>query len=374
MKIKHKNIFLKTSATPSRNAAGFSLVEVLVSIAITGILSVLVSYALNFMLSSNQKLAKEDNRRVELNRALELIASDVRISKRVNKASSSTATNSADEAITANNAIATNPAVPTFVTTNIPVLYVEIPLATCTAMAAIPADPLDPNTPAIAAAPATDVDRVVYSVETTSKKLFRYGRIPDADGNIDCGSTIKNVPIATNIKQQTVPEAADCVTQLGAGAIRGATDAGSSGLRICVNGSQVAASIFGDFGGNKEFEAKQAVVARATTSSSPSPSPTGSPSPSPTVSPSPSPTVSPSPSPTVSPSPSPTVSPSPSPTVSPSPSPTVSPSPSPTVSPSPSPTVSPSPSPSVSPSPSPTYPPVCLEYAGKSGNCKKWSY
>jgi prepilin-type N-terminal cleavage/methylation domain-containing protein len=271
MKSKYKNIIHQTSAMPHQDTAGFSLVEVLVSIVITGILSILVSFSLNFMLSSNQKLAKEENRRIELNRALEMIASDVRSAKRINKASTSTTTLSTNTATTGaipvNNSISTNPAVPTFGTTNIPALYIEIPLAACAAAAAIPADSSDPNTPAIAAAPettlATSVDRVVYSVETASKKLFRYGRIPDEDGNIGCDSPIKNIPIATNIKQQTVQTAADCVTQLGTDAKRGAEDTSSSGLRVCVNGSQAAISIFGDLDGGNVYEAKQTIAARA---------------------------------------------------------------------------------------------------------------
>jgi prepilin-type N-terminal cleavage/methylation domain-containing protein len=212
MKIKHKNIFHEKSATPSRNAAGFSLVEVLVSIVITGILSVLVSYSLNFMLSSNQKLAKEENRRVELNRALEMINNDVRMSQKVSKTLPTGMTNplGSDDTL---------------------VLYLEVPKTT-----------------------STDTDKVMYYLKTTGNKreVYRRGVIPDANGSIN-SSTVASVLIAREIAN-TVNSAVAAT----------ACDR-DKGFYACVTDNQATVSIAGNLGGgNSPYEATQTIVARAT--------------------------------------------------------------------------------------------------------------
>jgi prepilin-type N-terminal cleavage/methylation domain-containing protein len=72
LKIPESNIY---------NVAGFTLVELLMAISIMGITASLISVAVSSMISSNQNLVKEQNRRVEASRAIDLIANDVKVSQ-----------------------------------------------------------------------------------------------------------------------------------------------------------------------------------------------------------------------------------------------------------------------------------------------------
>ena len=198
------------SPTDSRSA-GFTLVELLVSIAITGIVSTMMSYGIGSMVSSNQKLGVEQSRRVEISRALELISTDIQIATVINPAATVQA------AITASNsANAFNPVINS---SDIPVLYLELP--TC-----------------------GGAERVIYSTRAKSAGdqrfgpniIYRYGRIADENGNINCAST----PVASAaIADRITP--ANSIPTCSSPAI----NSGTNGFYSCVSDNQASIAIFG---------------------------------------------------------------------------------------------------------------------------------
>ncbi|MCY7335517.1 MAG: type II secretion system GspH family protein [Chamaesiphon sp.] len=200
------------SPTDSRSA-GFTLVELLVAIAITGIVSTMISYAIGSMVSSNQKLGVEQSRRVEISRALELISTDIQIAQVINPAATVQA------AITASNsANAFNPARNSLDT---PVLYLELP-KTCSGVP----------------------ERVIYSIRAKSAGeqrfgpniIYRYGRIANENGNIDCASTpVPSAAIADAITAANITPT--CSSR--------AINSGTNGFYSCVSDNQASIAIFG---------------------------------------------------------------------------------------------------------------------------------
>jgi type II secretory pathway component PulJ len=234
MKTKYKNINQTTTA-------GFGLVEVLTSMVITGILSVLISYAWNFMLSSNQKIEKEETRRIEMSRAMEAITTDIRMSQQVNKTAASTTTQLASAAITDSG---TSNAFSPVLNIGTPVLYLEIPMVTGSA----------------------DVDRVIYHVKPKESSdpwlgpqvLYRYGRVAGINGDIDPTSVAQDVAIADGIVSRPAPT---CTSPAISSGLTTASE--NTGFYACVNNDQVAISIFGGLNGTKFYEAKGTITARA---------------------------------------------------------------------------------------------------------------
>jgi prepilin-type N-terminal cleavage/methylation domain-containing protein len=67
-----KTFRLKLFAPDCHTASGFTLIELLASIAIMGMTASFISFALSSIVSSNQNLGKEQNRRVEASRAVRI--------------------------------------------------------------------------------------------------------------------------------------------------------------------------------------------------------------------------------------------------------------------------------------------------------------
>ena len=74
----------------SKSTAGFTLIELIVAIMLSAILMGMTGYGLSIMTSKNQLAEVETQRRVQLNRALEYISEDIRMTRTINLASSYT--------------------------------------------------------------------------------------------------------------------------------------------------------------------------------------------------------------------------------------------------------------------------------------------
>jgi prepilin-type N-terminal cleavage/methylation domain-containing protein len=137
-------------------SAGFTLLELLMGIVVMGLVSSFISYAVSSMINSNQNLAKEQNRRVEVSRALDIIANDLENSQIV-------------------------PAtLPTGVTGATPVLSMDIIKGACTT-------------------PNTAKNRISYyikTVPTTSTSqlgpnvIYRHGLVSGTTSRIDCAESL----------------------------------------------------------------------------------------------------------------------------------------------------------------------------------------
>jgi prepilin-type N-terminal cleavage/methylation domain-containing protein len=215
----HPKKFRLKLSTRKYPSAGFTLIELLMAIVVMGVVSSFISYALSSMINSNQNLAKEQNRRVEVSRALDLIANDLEISQIV-------------------------PAtLPTGVTGATPVLSMDIIKGACTT-------------------PNTAKNRISYyikTVPTTSTSqlgpnvIYRHGLISRSDprdpantppylttnGKIDCSDSLPTgdgdaiadaIDIGTTISQPT------CISPA---VSNGTTGFYSCGVNINVNASNI---------------------------------------------------------------------------------------------------------------------------------------
>jgi prepilin-type N-terminal cleavage/methylation domain-containing protein len=210
---------LKIFLPKHQPSAGFTLVELLVSIAIMGITSSLISYAIGSMISSNQSLAKEQNRRTEVSRALELITTDI-------KGSIVEPVGNIPSSITVQGS---------------PILYLKpLALETC----------------------STDSNKViVYSIEPTTTStttaigpnvIYRYGLISNSNGNYDCNDTPQSTPIADAVSLGSLT-APDCV----ATDITDFYTTGTNGFYSCVSDNQVTVALLTKFAGNKIYGVTQ---------------------------------------------------------------------------------------------------------------------
>jgi prepilin-type N-terminal cleavage/methylation domain-containing protein len=206
-----------------QSSAGFTIIELLVSIAIVGVTSSLISYAVGSMISSNQNLGKEQNRRVEITRALDLIVRDIKSS-------------------TVSPVSGLSSDLPIIGT---PILSLQLIDSPCSGAEAYK-------------------NRIVYSIQSqpaTNKTalgpnvLYRSGLITTADGTLDCSSSADPTPIADAVSLGTMI-APSC----------GPTPAipddkfystGANGFYSCVNDNQVTVAILTKFSGNKIYGVSQ---------------------------------------------------------------------------------------------------------------------
>ena len=205
MKVSKLNQFNHTDNV----SAGFTLIELLVSMSIMGIVFALVGTGITFMVTSDQKLAAAQSRRVEVSHALDLISYDIRKAENVNGRQNYTESGgvrtpapaaTVTAAITASGEPALAPPLDLSVYT--PVLFLKISIV------------CNDNT--------IVNERVIYSTKakTTSPNdgrvgpniLYRYGRLTNEEDKIPCskdstGTVVVadpvNVPIADNITPLT---------------------------------------------------------------------------------------------------------------------------------------------------------------------------
>ena len=226
MKISKSNQFDRTDNT----SAGFTLIELLVSISIMGIVSALVGTGITFMVSSNQRLAAAQSRRVEVSQALEVISYDIRRAENVNGTQNTTPATTIAAAITASvnsTEVGAGSLGSTWDSSYTPVLFLNISIV-CDGSTIIP-------------------ERVIYSTKVKGTNdgrvgpniLYRYGRIADATDSIPCsGNNPVNVPIADNITTATTTP--NCSS----------TSAGANGLYTCVSDTQVSIALFAKLNGS----------------------------------------------------------------------------------------------------------------------------
>jgi prepilin-type N-terminal cleavage/methylation domain-containing protein len=227
--------------SPQRHS-GFTMVELLVSIAVTGILASLITSALGFTITSNQKLANDQARRTEMGRALEMIADDVHKARFINKTVAGATRDARTAVNTANTSSAFNPAL----ALGTAVLYLEVPVGNC--------------------GPTAIVDRVIYDVRFRSHSspwrgpqvLYRYGRVPGANGEIDpCSAPVADTVMADGITASAPPRC-DAPAVLS-----GLTNtAARTGFYTCANGTQVTIALYGQMSSNGIYEAKETISSR----------------------------------------------------------------------------------------------------------------
>src|SRR5687768_16657265 len=65
------------------STAGFTIVELIIAMAVTSIMVTLAGYGLTTMLRANQQSGSEISRRASLNRALDFMADEVRMARTI---------------------------------------------------------------------------------------------------------------------------------------------------------------------------------------------------------------------------------------------------------------------------------------------------
>lgn len=198
-------IFIRKFPNQNYTSAGFTLLELLMAISIMGITASLISYGISSMITSNQNLSTEQNRRVEVSRAMDLIANDVRISE-----------------------IKSGLNLPTGVGGSL-VLAMDIASGAC-------------------------LDRIFYSIKANSSGeigpnvMYRYGRIPDRDGIINCSDAPRNVAIADGISINNIEPPICNATSLPT-----SPATGINGFYSCVSDNQASIAIFGKLSITKTY-------------------------------------------------------------------------------------------------------------------------
>jgi prepilin-type N-terminal cleavage/methylation domain-containing protein len=261
--------------------AGFTLIELLLAIALTGIVSTIISSGISMMISSNQKLAAEQNRRLEVSRVLDTIVYDIQKAKNVNGTQNTTIVDGAKTATPAANIGAAITAAieaadspenratitatsnvnifePTLDTLGTPVLFLEIPV-------------ICKRNDALGIEQTYGTERVIYSIKAKQSGeqrlgpniLYRFGRITDADGNVDClpGSEAAFTPIADKITAPTtnVPSCSATADNL---------SIGSNGFYSCVSDTQVSISIYAELNNRRDSQTIIAGFNRTSTAGS----------------------------------------------------------------------------------------------------------
>lgn len=254
MKNSLTRIYRRDIARPEMS--GFTLVELLVAVAITGIVATGVGFGLVSILQANRKAEAQTTMRMDLNRSLDFIADEIRSARRVNTTTNSATTASA--AVTASNtALTFNPGLGSTGTIS---LYLEIPITeniptTCPAGG--------PNAGSTPPSPSS-YDRVIYDIRSNSstwlgpRVIYRYGRTPRADGTINPCST----PVASQALVDSVADTGTAPTCNSPAVLSGA-----EGFYACVDGRKVDLYINGKFtypGNSDTYSVKSSVFARST--------------------------------------------------------------------------------------------------------------
>jgi prepilin-type N-terminal cleavage/methylation domain-containing protein len=215
----------KKIARNHHRISGFTLIELLMAMSIMAITATLISYAVSQMIASNQKLGQEQNRRVEVARALDMIASDIKISKidtsgrALPTGATITGTVVLDMDVEADDAIEEDTATGTK------------GVAVCTA----------------------EQRRIIYSVkpntgEVGQSVIYRYGLISQADGKIHCKSNAA-YPNAHILPTDNGSASADAIsiensTQAIPLPTCGATERNADGFYTCTKDNQVSIVIY----------------------------------------------------------------------------------------------------------------------------------
>jgi prepilin-type N-terminal cleavage/methylation domain-containing protein len=215
-----KTSILKLSTHRNCNSAGFTLIELLVSIVIMGLVSSFISYAVGSMITSNQSLAKEQNRRVEASRAIDLIANDVRIS------TIQPSTTSAPSGVTGT-------------------IVLDLLISSGSVV---------DGSSTVSACSDSTKNRIVYLIKPSTSGseigpnvLYRYGLVAGSNGKINCADTLptdNGYPIADAINN-AVTTPVTCNTP--------AVFRSSSGFYSCTSDNQVSIALFSKLSSTKTY-------------------------------------------------------------------------------------------------------------------------
>lgn len=245
-------------------SAGFTLVELLVAMAITGVVISAAGFGLVTIMGADKKAQAETARRIELNRGLDFIAEEIRMARRVNttEALELAATTGTSPTTTAALAV-TNSGLSLPTAAGTAVLYLEIPVGSCSGTQVI--------------------DKVVYDIRSSSgtnwlapRIVNRYGRIPANNGTVDpCSSPVSKALVDSISDTGNAPQ---CDSP--------AILSGTEGFYACVNRRQVNLALIGrvvgPYGNTEVYNTLGTIFVRggvSSFSSSPSPTPSSSPSP-----------------------------------------------------------------------------------------------
>jgi prepilin-type N-terminal cleavage/methylation domain-containing protein len=239
MKISKLNQFNQ----PHNTSAGYTLIELLVSISIMGVVFALAGTGITYMVSSDQKLAAAQGRRTEVSHALDVISYDIRKAENVNGIRNTPSVANVAAAIAASEANTTatdgeGSLGSSWDSSYTPVLFLKISIV-CSDNKIVH-------------------ERVIYSTKAKvagdgrvgPNILYRYGRIADEDDSIPCSfntttNTVVvaapvNVPISDNIIAATTPPT--CVAPTAT--TPAATSDGANGFYTCVSDNQVSIALF----------------------------------------------------------------------------------------------------------------------------------
>jgi prepilin-type N-terminal cleavage/methylation domain-containing protein len=237
---------------------GFTLTELLIATAITGIVLTMAGTGLITLLSSNQSAEQRQNRRQELNRAMSFISDDIRAAQRINRTQDSSPTVSAIMAL--NDAARLFPTEVPYASsiTGTVALYLEIPVGVCGSTRV--------------------TDRVTYEVRTINPTptlgeklwrgpylLYRHGRIPRLDGGINpCSQPVVSEVLVDGLLNDNASPAPICDRSSSHPAVL----SGIGGFYTCVVGEQVALMLRGDARPNSRGNAASMADAAPVTLSS----------------------------------------------------------------------------------------------------------
>ena len=236
MRISKSNQFNRTDNT----SAGFTLIELLVSISIMGVVSALVGTGITFMVSSNQKLAAAQSRRVEVSQALEVISYDIRRAGNVNGTQNTTPATTIAAAITASvnsTEVGAGSLGSTWDSSYTPVLFLNISIVCSDSI--------------------IRSEQVIYSTKANGSgdgrglnSLYRYGQIADENDSILCSGNVPvkgpiNARIADNFVTPRTPP-----TCLPPTATPSAIGSGADGFYTCVGDGQVSIALFAKLSGS----------------------------------------------------------------------------------------------------------------------------
>lgn len=228
------------------SSAGFTLIELMIAMALTTIVVSAAGFGLITMTDNNKKAEAKTQRRIELSRASDFIMDEIRMARRINTTTNTTTT-------AGNAVVASNTAIPfsqssTLSTSLSPalgidlndssarnkiVLYLEIPI-TGTIPSICPTGSNAPNPGKTPPSPST-YDRVVYDIRTDAawlppRVITRYGRIPRSDGTINpCSSPQASEALVDSISDTDINPT--CTSP--------AVRSGVEGFYACVNGQMM---------------------------------------------------------------------------------------------------------------------------------------
>jgi prepilin-type N-terminal cleavage/methylation domain-containing protein len=234
------------------SSAGFTLIELMIAMALTTIVVSAAGFGLVTMTGSNKKAEAKTQRRIELSRTSDFIMDEIRMARRINTTTNSTTT-AGDAVVAANTAISFEQAEDSVSTPPKPstpalgidltnssartkiVLYLEIPI-TGNIPTTCPSGPNDPNPGKAPPSPST-YDRVVYDISANTnawlppRVINRYGRIPRSDGTIN--------PCSSPVASEALVDSISADPNINPTCTSPAVRSGTEGFYACVNGRMV---------------------------------------------------------------------------------------------------------------------------------------